>query len=114
MGLRIEGLNELTSGLAQEVKDAPKHASDVVGEVAQHVKDTARSFAPILTGALRDSIHVSVAVNRTTREVGPSVEYGGFVEFGTSDTAPQPYLQPAVDKHQDELEEGLAKRVGEL
>lgn len=112
--MRVIGLTELTTGLLREAADAPRAASDVVSEVAQHVKDTAKSMAPVLTGALAASIHVSVVGNRGTREVGPSVDYGLFVEYGTAHMAPQPYMGPAADAHEHELEEGLAKRVGEL
>lgn len=51
-----------------------------------------RALAPSRTGALRASIH-------TTKEgVEVGVDYGAFVEYGTSDTAPQPFAGPSVNR----------------
>lgn len=51
----------------------------------------ARSLAPVLTGTLRESIVAD------EDGFGSDVDYAAFVEYGTSDTAPQPYMGPAGD-----------------
>jgi HK97 gp10 family phage protein len=60
-------------------------------EWSDKLAEEMRRNAPIRTGALRNSI-------RTTGEgVVVGVAYGAYVEYGTSDTAPQPYAVPAMN-----------------
>jgi HK97 gp10 family phage protein len=67
-----------------------------VEEAAQQVAAVAREKAPVDTGALRDSITV-VEAEGNSRDVIADVRYANFVEFGTSDTEPEPFLRPAVE-----------------
>jgi HK97 gp10 family phage protein len=62
-------------------------------EWSRKVADDMRSFAPSRTGALRASIQAT----RDGVEVG--VRYGSYVNYGTSDTAPQPFVAPAINKN---------------
>ncbi len=59
----------------------------------------AKNRAPVDTGTLRNSItsEVQRRGNTIRGEVGPTVNYGGFVEQGTSRMSAQPYLRPATD-----------------
>lgn len=66
--------------------------------VGLRVQSLARSYCPVDTGRLRSSI-----VMRKGRdgmgfyvEVGTSVSYAPFVEFGTSRRRAQPFLTPAI------------------
>lgn len=61
-------------------------------EWSHKVADEMRQNAPVDTGRLRDSIQV------TDDGVEVGVEYGGYVEYGTADTAPQPFAVPAVNR----------------
>ena len=54
------------------------------------VADEMRSLAPVDTGRLRDSIRTD------DQGVEVGVEYGPFVEYGTSDTRAQPFTVPAI------------------
>ena len=36
-------------------------------------------------------------------EVGPTAEYGAYVEYGTSRMAPRAYMGPAFDRHAPDL-----------
>jgi HK97 gp10 family phage protein len=60
-------------------------------EWSNKVADEMRSLAPVDTGALRASIQI------TDDGVAVGVPYAAFVEYGTSDTAPQPFAGPAVN-----------------
>lgn len=62
------------------------------GEWSAKVADEMRSLAPVDTGALRASIQ------STGDGVEIGVSYGTFVEYGTSDTASQPFAAPAVNR----------------
>lgn len=75
------------------------------GEWSRKVADEMRSFAPVATGALRASIQA------TDDGVEVGVDYGAFVEYGTSDTAPQPFAGPAVNRLIRPAAQDAANRV---
>lgn len=75
------------------------------GEWSEKVADEMRRNAPVDTGALRDSIEV------TDDGVIVDVPYGAFVEYGTSDTAPQPFASPAVNRLARSSAEDAGDRV---
>lgn len=62
---------------------------------ADNLAQSAASKAPVLTGALRDSIKVG-GVSNTSATVEADVEYAGFVEFGTSKMSAEPYMTPGI------------------
>lgn len=111
------------SGLDAYIKNMPLKVDEAVRGTAFFVEGVAKTKAPLLTGALRNSIYV-----RTHRESGfgaaqtkakalnsaaetlpevdapplgtalitPAMEYAYFVEFGTSRRGAKPYLTPAM------------------
>lgn len=89
---------------------AARAASRRLTEVAGRLRDDARRNAPVDSGALRDSI--KVAGGRNFRTVYTDVRYGAFVEYGTADTAPQPYFEPAIRPAYARLADAL-EDVGE-
>jgi HK97 gp10 family phage protein len=72
-------------------------------------KADAQSLAPVDTGALKSSITYETRAQRNSivGEVGPTVDYGMFVEAGTSRMGPQPYMRPAFDRRAPILEQIL-------
>lgn len=60
------------------------------------------------TGALANSIIVE-GVTRLTLRVGPTVEYGEYLELGTSRIAKRPFLIPAVEKYRAKFEQHWAE-----
>lgn len=92
-----------TSTVTILFNDLPKLPGRVRAEASTRVRATAlavetdaKQRAPVDTGALRASIHTE-QVGELTARVGPSVDYGAPVEFGTSRQAAQPYLTPAAE-----------------
>lgn len=77
-------------------------ASDQVAKVltakALRVEAIAKRLCPVDTGRLRASITSEVGKDSDGlyAVVGSDVEYAGYVEFGTSRNAAQPYLRPAL------------------
>lgn len=76
----------------------------LAGEIAQDAK----RLAPVRTGRLRESIHVSevsdshAIIEANPRNPGNDPEdqpYAGFVERGTSDTPAQPFMRPAAYRY---------------
>lgn len=78
-------------------REIVQKASVVVTKVTLDTERDAKVLAPVDTGFLRNSI--SSTVRGLVGEVGPSAEYGAYVEDGTSRMAPQPYMGPATAKN---------------
>ena len=57
----------------------------------------AKMFAPVDTGTLRNSI--TSTIRGLSGVVGPTADYGRYVEEGTSRMGPQPYMGPATDRN---------------
>lgn len=74
-------------------------------EWSHNVAEEMRNTAPVDTGALRASIHT------TNEGVTVGVRYGVYVEFGTSDTAPQPFAGPAINRLIRPSAEDLGDRI---
>lgn len=65
-------------------------------QLGQECEAEAKALAPVLTGALRQSITTAGAGNKVY--VGSDLDYAGTVEYGTSSRPAQPYLRPALIK----------------
>jgi len=63
--------------------------------IGSEMVDLSRSLAPVWTGALRDSIYARAS--GFEMEFGNAVEYGAYVELGTSRMSPRPHIRPALD-----------------
>jgi len=57
-------------------------AAEVVRRAAVRVQASAMQFAPVATGALKNSITIRFDTP-TSATIGPGVEYGPYQEFGT-------------------------------
>ena len=55
------------------------------------------------TGRLRNSI--TGAYDGNSAQVGTNVEYGPYVELGTSKMKERPFIKPAIAEHIDEYKE---------
>lgn len=98
-------VDRLAGDIAEAGPKAEKVSSTQLSKVAKHTQSAAKSHAPVDTGTLRDSI--TIRGGKDYRIVGSELRYAGFVEFGTSDTAPQPYIWPAARVAETELFEAL-------
>mgnify|MGYP005813244235 CR=1 FL=1 len=90
----------------------PDAAMAVVTKVAFDVEQKAKEVCPVDTGALRNSISLFSgqfeSISGSTGflsgfsepayiEVGPTMDYSIYVEYGTYKMAAQPYMRPAAD-----------------
>ena len=91
-------LNALTASLVKAESTAKTMAGMAVAKTALDCEAAAKRHAPVDTGALRNSIGTSIAGDRMSAEIGPTVNYGAYVEFGTSRMSAQPYMGPAMDE----------------
>lgn len=99
----VSELNRLAVTIDNAAKSIGPTGAAVVQKAALDVEATAKAFAPVDTGALRNSIGTDVHGDASSRVVlaviGPTVEYGPYVEFGTSRMAPRAFMGPALDRH---------------
>ena len=65
----------------------------------------------VVTGELRRSIDFEVDAADESVSVGTNVEYGKFVEFGTSRSKDYPFLRPAVVDNMDKYQEIARKHL---
>jgi HK97 gp10 family phage protein len=72
--------------------------SQEVAKAAHEIEARSKALAPVKTGLLRRSIHTVMAANGQSATVGPSVEYGAYVEFGTRRMGARPYMRPAAEQ----------------
>lgn len=71
-------------------------ALEKVGLVAEGY---AKRLCPVDTGRLRNSITHVIDAGEQAVYVGTNVEYGPYVELGTSRQKAQPFLRPAAQDH---------------
>lgn len=99
----VSELNRLAVTIDNAAKSVGDTGSAVVRKTAADIEATAKAFAPVDTGALRNSIGHDVEGGAGSRVIealiGPTVEYGPYVEFGTSRMAPRAFMGPALDRH---------------
>lgn len=83
-----------------------EHVARAIEEGARVVCESAKEMCPVDTGALRASINVTETDNGAL--VSADTNYAAYVEFGTSKTAPQPYLVPALLQNRDAVMAAIA------
>lgn len=93
-------------------------AATVLRKTASDIEADAKALAPVDTGALRSSISTTITGDgrggAMTAEIGPTVEYGVFQEYGTSTQSGTPFMGPAYDRRVGGYTEALAAVVGEV
>ena len=104
------------TGAAEKV--GPK-AQIVVRKSIRDVTSLGQRGAPVDTGFLRSSItHSDLRTTGSTgvieAESGPTANYGGFVENGTSRMAPQPYMAPAASAVEPGFIQAIEQLGGEM
>lgn len=88
---------------------------DPARQAAETVEQEAESLAPVVSGALRDSIRSSVSRTGSSVRAGGTVAvpYAGPIHFGwrARNIEPQPFLYEALDRRRDEVARRYAESV---
>jgi len=105
-------INRLAHSFEQTAANVGPAAQQVVRKTALDIEADAKRFAPVDTGNLRDSIGHSDLRNvgqsgALEARVGPTANYGHYVEFGTSRKGPAAYMGPALDRHSGPFEQAM-------
>ena len=116
MGVTIDGVKEVEAQLKEAVTLLAARLPDAILESAEKVRESAKEKAPVITGALRDSIISEVETNGSeiTVEVGPTVDYADDVEFGGLRRRAKPYLRPAIDETEELVIEALVNEMNAI
>lgn len=116
--LDITQARAYTASIAGQSARLAATAAAVLRKTAYDIETDAKALAPVDTAALRSSISTSFTGDgRSTAmsaEVGPTVEYGIYQEYGTSTQPGQPYLGPAYDRRVPGLEAAVAKLAADV
>jgi HK97 gp10 family phage protein len=111
--VRLEGLDALSLQVKYLQNGARTGLKLGVDEAAGMFEAAAKLNAPVLTGALRDSIHTESTLDtpeKQVREVKPDTPYAHRIENGfigpdslgrMFHQAAQPYMRPAYDSEHD-------------
>lgn len=116
MHFDVSELQALERDLEKGSAKITELAELVVKKSASDIEADAKINAPVDTGNLKNSIGSDI--DGLSAEIGPTAEYAGYVEYGTSNEdetvrmAAQPYMGPAFEKHEPAFVEALGK-VGE-
>jgi len=107
MGVHVESGD--VARLAFDLGTAPARvqapAAAAVDDYVDHTERDAQALAPVFTGRLKAGIHGRRA--GLLGEVVSDEPYSEYVEDGTSDTAPQPFMGPAHERNIFRAENGL-------
>jgi len=101
MDIDVSELNKLSADLGKIGPELVGMVRVLVQKSCADTKRDAQAFAPVDTGFLRSSISFDTHATKTGAwgEVGPTADYGRFVEYGTSRTAPQAFMGPSFDRN---------------
>ena len=113
MTFQYDDIRRVTASLAGAGPRVRQMGSLAVGKTLKDIERSAKERAPVDTGNLKDSIGVT-RHSPLSGEVGPTAEYGYWVEMGTSRMAPQPYMAPAADIHLPLFEQAIVELGGEI
>ena len=119
MGISIDvsELNTLVADLGQVPSKVAVAARAATVNATFDIERDAKTFAPVDTGNLRNSIGHSdlrMSLDDIAVEIGPTAHYGRYVEEGTSRMAPHAYLGPAFDRHAGSWVAALEQLVGDI
>lgn len=104
-------LRALSADLTTAGREVGNRARAVVRKTAYDIEASAKALAPVDTGNLKGSIsHSDLRIGNTgtlVAEIGPTANYGVFLEQGTSRMAAQPFMGPAADRHTPGFEQAM-------
>lgn len=92
--------------IAEAIDSRVATALEAIGLLAEGY---AKKKCPVDTGRLRNSITHQVDAGDDSVYIGTNVEYGPYVELGTSTQAAQPFLRPAAEEHASQYRAVLRK-----
>lgn len=113
MSLENSEVRMLSTMIDRAVRATGPKVQLVVRKVAKDIVRDAKLLAPVDTGNLKNSITHSdlrsIGYGGGEVEIGPTANYGYYMEHGTSRVAPQPFMGPAADNNVGNFEQAMAQ-----
>ena len=106
MAFDFDDVRKVTADLSNAGPEIKRRGSQALRKTLLDTKRSAQNRAPVDTGKLKGSIGITL-LGGISGEVGPTANYGYWVEMGTSRMAPQPYMGPAPDQHTPAFEQAM-------
>jgi len=85
-----------TGGLEKIITNCVELPPAIVEKFGKEVEGFSKSYAPVDTGLLRDTLQ-SFMVAEATARIQSDVPYDIYQELGTYKMAAQPFLSPAIE-----------------
>lgn len=102
MGADVSEMVVLSERVKKAGSRVGKRGAAALRKTAFDITADAQLLAPVDTGHLMNSILPTFAGDgrsaAMTAEITAHADYSAYVEFGTSTTAPQPFMQPALER----------------
>lgn len=113
MGANISAIESLYKDLGTAGPRAVEMAKVVIKKTALDIERNAKTIVPVDLGNLRESIGHSdlrtLSREHLQVDIGPTAEYGQYVELGTSTQAPQAYMGPSLDRFSGPFEQAMGQ-----
>ena len=109
-----EDLLKLSADLGKASYDVTRKAQAVIAKTALDIEADAKSLAPVDTGALRNSIGTTISNGGLSAEIGPTVHYAPYLEYGTRRMPPQPYMGPAAERRAEPFVKAIESLGGDF
>ena len=109
-----DDLLKLSADLGKASHEVTRKAQLVVTKTAHDIEADAKSFAPVDTGMLRNSISTTIGAGGLSAEIGPTVDYAHYLEYGTRRMPPQPYMGPAAERRAEPFVKAIESLGGEF
>jgi len=111
--LTVSGMEELQRYFSETV---PRAFTDGVNgaleDLSNDIYDQTRAACPVDTGALRDSIGVTVSDNRLEAEA--TQDYASFVDEGTSKMDAEPFFESVIDGLTAGFEQKIEQKINDM
>lgn len=101
--INVSQLSVLAADLNQRGRHVGAAVATATRKAGATVERDGKILCPVDTGNLRNSISTTItgsgSATEIGAEIGPTANYGDYVETGTSRMRPQPYMGPAMDRN---------------
>jgi HK97 gp10 family phage protein len=97
VSVKLAGLRTLSTAANEAINRGTARAAHLM-------EDVAKRLCPVDTGALRASIHVEQGSGPADWVVTADKEYAQWVEYGSQHAPAQPFMTPAMEQIDVELE----------
>ena len=114
-GFKVTGLDKLQKKLKEkysldDVKELVAYHGDKLNERMK--AETEKAFVKGYSeGDLAGSINTNIKDDGFTAEVGPTMDYAGYVEYGTRFMEAEPYIKPAFTVQKELFKKDMKRLI---